>query len=140
MTKLKLQSLLPTMGLLLMSMSGMAFAQSEGGSNTNYEGWTPRSQSSCPSIAYQFRGLSTTPVGYVWFMDASGMSKATGTMDLKTGKFSLGVTSLDGNGPTGEVEGVRDPKTGVVTAQLKGPGCSQLTLLPMPPAFPQPNG
>ena len=137
MTKLKLKSLLTITGLSLMALSGTAFAQGEG---SDYGGWTPQSQSGCPAIAYQFRGLSATPTGYVWFIDASGMSKATGTLDLKTGKFSLGLTSLDGNGPTGEVEGVRDPKTGVVTAQLKGPGCSNLTLLPMAPAFPQPNG
>jgi len=105
-----------------------------------YTGHSPSSVKACPMIAYQFRGLSATPVGYVWFMDASGVSKATGKMDLTSGKFSLSLTSLDGNGPTGEVEGVRDPETGVVTAELKGPGCSNRKLLPMPPTFDPGNG
>lgn len=138
MIKPKLALLPFAVCLSLVALSGAASAQNAVG--PEYAGWTPQSQQGCPSIAYQFRGLSATPVGYVWFMDASGMSKATGHMDLATGKFSLGVTPLDGNGPSGEVTGVRDPKTGVVTAELKGPGCSHLTLLPMAPALPQPNG
>jgi hypothetical protein len=41
----------------------------------------------CPAIRYLFRGISSNPIGYVWFTDASGMSKATGTMDLASGQF-----------------------------------------------------
>jgi hypothetical protein len=59
------------------------------------------------------------------------MSKATGTMDLQSGQFHLTLTSLDGNGPTGEVTGTKDPNTGVVTTELDGPGCSKLTLGPL---------
>ena len=131
----KLAALLPVCCLAL----GTAFAQSEGGTAGYYQGFTPNVKG-CPTIHYVFRGLSASPVGYVWFSDASGISKAVGNMDLNTGKFSLGLTSLDGKGPTGEVEGVRDPHTGVVTAQLKGPGCSNLTLLPMAPTMEAPNG
>jgi hypothetical protein len=90
---------------------------------------TPR----CPAIRYLFRGVAANPVGYVWFADASGMSKATGTMDLASGRFHLTLTSLDGQGPLGEVDGTKDPVTGVVTAVLDGPGCSKLKLPPTNP-------
>jgi hypothetical protein len=69
----------------------------------------------------------------VWFADASGMSKATGTMNLVSGRFHLTLTSLDGQGPIGEVDGTKDPTTGVVTAVLDGPGCSKLKLPPTNP-------
>ena len=87
----------------------------------------------CPAIRYLFRGVEENPVGYVWFADASGMSKATGTMDLASGRFHLTLTSLDGQGPIGEVDGTKDPGTGVVTAVLDGPGCSKLKLPPTNP-------
>jgi hypothetical protein len=61
------------------------------------------------------------------------MSKATGTMDLQSGHFHLILTSLDGNGPTGEVTGTKDPNSGAVTAELDGPGCSKLKLGPTNP-------
>ena len=41
----------------------------------------------CPAIRYLFRGVFANPIGDVWFADASGMSKATGTMDLASGRF-----------------------------------------------------
>ena len=69
----------------------------------------------------------------MWFADASGMSKATGTMNLASGRFHLTLTSLDGQGPIGEVDGTKDPTTGVVTAVLDGPGCSKLKLPPTNP-------
>ena len=78
-------------------------------------------------------------MGYVWFADASGMSKATGTLDPLSGRFHLILKSLDGNGPTGEVTGTKDPDTGIITAELNGPGCSKLKLGPMNPMF-QPAG
>jgi hypothetical protein len=40
---------------------------------------------------------------------------------------------LDGQGPIGEVDGTKDPGTGVVTAVLDGPGCSKLKLPPTNP-------
>ena len=97
---------------------------------------TPR----CPAIRYLFREISSEPVGYVWFTDASGMSKATGTMDLQSGQFHLTLTSLDGNGPTGDVTGTKDPNTGVVTAELDGPGCSKLKLAPTNPYLRRADG
>jgi hypothetical protein len=87
----------------------------------------------CPAIRYLFRGVEENPVGYVWFADASGMSKATGTMNLASGRFHLTLTSMDGQGPIGEVDGTKDPTTGVVTAVLDGPGCSKLKLPPTNP-------
>ena len=87
----------------------------------------------CPAIRYLFRGVEENPIGYVWFADASGMSKATGTMNLASGRFHLTLTSLDGQGPIGEVDGTKDPTTGVVTAVLDGPGCSKLKLPPTNP-------
>jgi hypothetical protein len=82
----------------------------------------------CPAIRYLFRGVEENPIGYVWFADASGMSKATGTMNLASGRFHLTLISLDGQGPIGEVDGTKDPQTGAVTAVLDGPGCSKLKL------------
>ena len=87
----------------------------------------------CPAIRYLFRGVEENPIGYVWFADASGMSKATGTMNFASGRFHLTLTSLDGQGPIGEVDGTKDPGTGVVTAVLDGPGCSKLKLPPTNP-------
>jgi hypothetical protein len=125
-------------GLAFTAMSSAAMAQLGGGPGY-YQGFTANAKG-CPTIRYAFRGMSETPVGYVWFSDASGISKATGTADLKTGKFNLTLKSLDGTGPTGTVDGVKDPHTGIVTAVLKGPGCSNLTLQPMSPTMETPNG
>ena len=63
----------------------------------------------CPAIRYLFRGVEENPIGDVWFADASGMSKATGTMNLASGRFHLTLTSLDGQGPIGEVDGTKYP-------------------------------
>ena len=68
------------------------------------------------------------------------MSKATGTMDLASGQFHLTLTSLDGNGPTCEVTGRKDPATGTVTAELDGPACSKLKLGPTNPYVRKANG
>ena len=114
-----------------LALAGPVQAQS-GGTAGIYQGVSPPPKG-CPGLRYIFRGASASPVGYVWFTDGSGMSKATGTMDLQTGKFSLTLKSIDGNGPTGTVEGVKSPNTGVVTGELKGPGCSNVTLTPMAP-------
>ena len=121
------------LGCALIAISGVALAQSPvvrkavlyQGTSTN----TPQ----CPAIRYLFRGVADSPVGYVWFADASGMSKATGTMDLASGAFHLTLASLDGQGPLGEVTGRKDPDSGVVTAELDGPGCSKLKLGPSNP-------
>ena len=106
---------------------GIAYGQSAGGGSAEYYKGLA-SGPGCPTIGYVFRGLSATPYGYVWFQNASGVSKATGTMDLKTGKFQLTLTSLDGDGPTGTVTGTKNLKTGQVNAVLNGPGCSNLKI------------
>lgn len=82
-----------------------------------------KSTPGCPGISYQFRAGTTEPYGYVWFNDLSGVSRATGTLDKATGAFKLTLVSIDKNGPTGTVEGVRG-KDGSLKAVLKGPGCS----------------
>jgi hypothetical protein len=117
--------------LAAVAMDGAALTQANA-RNAYYKGMS-RNSPNCPSIYYLFRELSDTPVGYVWFGDASGMSKATGTMDLQSGRFHLTLTPLDGDGPTGEVTGVKERFTGTVTAELQGPGCSKLKLGPMKP-------
>jgi hypothetical protein len=61
-------------------------------------------------------------------------------MDLQSGRFHLTLTSLDGNGPTGEETGTKDPNTGVVTAELDGPGCSKLKLGAINPYLRKANG
>jgi hypothetical protein len=97
-----------------------------------YQGIAPNTPQ-CPAIRYLIGGTSSNPVGYVWFADASGMSKATGTIDLASGQFHLTLTSLDGQSPIGEVTGSKNLDTGIVTAELDGPGCSKLKLGPTNP-------
>jgi hypothetical protein len=120
-------------------VSGVALAQVSVKKAEYYIGGAPNTPQ-CPAIRYLFRGISAEPVGYVWFADASGMSKATGTMDMVSGRFHLILTSLDGQGPLGEVDGTKDPTTGVVSAKLDGPGCSKLTIPPTNPYFRRADG
>jgi hypothetical protein len=117
----------------------VALAQG-GGKKAEYYLGIATNTPQCPAIRYLFRGIEAEPVGYVWFADASGMSKATGTLDLSSGQFHLTLTSLDGNGPTGEVTGRKDLATGAVTAVLDGPGCSKLKLGPTNPYFRRADG
>ena len=124
---------------LCLVMSGVAFAQVPVKRGEYYFGNAPNTPQ-CPAIRYLFRGIDPNPVGYVWFADASGMSKATGTMDMASGRFHLTLTSLDGQGPTGEVDGTKDPTTGVVNAKLDGPGCSKLTIPATNPYFRRADG
>lgn len=127
----------PKITLLCLSLaaaSGTILAQTPTGvRRTEYYAGAASNTPQCPAIRYLFRGIEANPVGYVWFADASGMSKATGTMDLASGRFHLTLTSLDGQGPIGEVDGTKDPGTGVVTATLDGPACSKLNLPPTNP-------
>jgi hypothetical protein len=136
-------TLFPVCCLTLAVMSGVALAQDSATVNIRkavyYQGTSPNTPQ-CPAIRYLFREVAAEPVGYVWFADASGMSKATGTMDLASGQFHLTLTSLDGNGPTGEVTGRKDPATGTVTAELDGPACSKLKLGPTNPYVRKANG
>jgi hypothetical protein len=126
--------LLPVCCLTLVALCEMALGQSGAVRKAVYYQGIASNTPQCPAIRYLMRDVSSSqPAGYVWFSDASGMSKATGTMDLNSGQFHLTLTSLDGNGPTGEVTGTKDPNTGVVTAELDGPGCSKLTLGPTNP-------
>jgi hypothetical protein len=120
--------------LSLAAVTELALAQAGGVRKAVFCQGLAANTPQCPAIRYLFRDVSSSkPVGYVWFSDASGMSKATGTMDLQSGQFHLTLISLDGTGPTGEVTGTKDPNTGVVTAQLDGPGCSKLSLGPTNP-------
>ena len=134
---------LPTCCLTLAVLSAMVLAQPSGVSVNRpayYQGVASNTPQ-CPAIRYLMRDVSSSqPTGYVWFSDASGMSKATGTMDLNSGQFHLTLTSLDGHGPTGDVTGTKDPNTGVVTAELDGPGCSKLKLAPTNPYFRRADG
>jgi hypothetical protein len=119
--------------VLMIAMGGIAVAQEAYVRKAEYYAGISRNTPRCPAIRYLFRGISEEPVGYVWFTDASGMSKATGTMNLQSGVFHLTLQSLDGQGPLGEVTGRKDPATGVVVAELNGPGCSKLKLGPTNP-------
>jgi hypothetical protein len=130
-----------TLLLSLAIASGTALAQTRANVQTaEYYVGIASNTPQCPAIRYLFRGVSANPIGYVWFADASGMSKATGTMDLASGQFHLTLTSLDGRGPLGKVDGTKDPGTGVVTAVLDGPGCSKLKLPPTNPYFRRADG
>jgi hypothetical protein len=113
--------------VMLATLSKVALAQAGGVRRAEYYAGIGSNTPQCPAIRYLFRDTSSPhPLGYVWFADANGMSKAIGTMDLQSGQFHLTLTSLDGEGPIGEVTGTKDPATGVVTAELDGPGCSKL--------------
>jgi hypothetical protein len=127
--------------MTLAALSEVALAQAGGVRRAVYYQGVASNTPQCPAIRYLIRDPSSPePVGYVWFADASGVSKATGTMDLQSGRFHLTLTSLDGSGPTGEVTGTKDPNTGVVTAELDGPGCSKLKLGPTNPYFRRADG
>jgi hypothetical protein len=127
--------------LALAAVSEMALGQASGVRKAVYYQGIASNTPQCPAIRYLFRDVSSSePVGYVWFSDASGMSKAAGTLDLQSGQFHLTLTSLDGAGPTGVVTGTKDPNTGVVTAELDGPGCSKLSLGPTNPYFRRADG
>jgi hypothetical protein len=123
----------------MVAVGGVALAQLPVQTAEYYEGTSPNTPR-CPAIRYLFRGIAEHPVGYVWFTDASGMSKATGEMNLQSGVFRLTLTPLDGQGPLGEVTGRKDPGTGVVVAELNGPGCSKLKLGPTNPYFRKADG
>ena len=131
---------LPVCCLAFATASVVALAQGDLTKKAEYYVGIAPNTRQCPAIRYLFRNISAEPVGYVWFTDASGMSKATGTMDLASGQFHLTLTSLDGHGPTGEVSGRKDPATGVVIAELDGPGCSKLKLGPTNPYFRRADG
>jgi len=111
-------------GLLAASFSGNAFAAQ----GTTYQG-TMRYQAEqagpkCPGIGYHLTSApGQSPVGFAWFRDLSGISKFSGTSDPKTGAFHLTLAPIDGDGPTGTVEGARHPD-GSMLAKLTGPGCS----------------
>jgi hypothetical protein len=127
--------------LALAAVSEMVLAQAGGVRRAVFYQGLAANTPQCPAIRYLFRDVSSSePVGYVWFSDASGMSKATGTMDLQSGQFHLTLTSLDGAGPTGDVTGTKDPNSGVVTAELDGPGCSKLQLGPTNPYLRKADG
>jgi hypothetical protein len=86
---------------LCLVMSAVPLAQLPVRKGEYYIGGAPNTPQ-CPAIRYLFRGIDPNPVGYVWFAYASGMSKATGTMDMASGRFHLTLTSLDRQRPTGE--------------------------------------
>jgi hypothetical protein len=82
--------LLPACCLMLSALSEMALAQASSIRRAEYyQGLSPNTPQ-CPAIRYLFRDVSASePVGYVWFSHASGMSKATGTIDRRSGQFHL---------------------------------------------------
>jgi hypothetical protein len=88
--KMKGILLVPVSCLTLAALCTMSLAQAgDVGKAVYYQGSASNSPR-CPAIRYLFRDISSSePVGYVWFTDASGMSKAIGTMDLASGQFHL---------------------------------------------------
>jgi hypothetical protein len=72
--------------LALAAVSEMALGQGGDVRKAVYYQGLASNTPQCPAIRYLFRDVSSSePVGYVWFADGSGMSKATGTMDLQSG-------------------------------------------------------
>jgi hypothetical protein len=116
-------------GLLVAGALGFAAlpapAQAAGGNN-DYMSFPPGA-AACPGISWMFKSNVAEPFGYVWFRDASGASRATGTLNKSTGALHLTLVSVGGKGPTGVFDGVR-AADGSVTGTLKGEGCSNLTL------------
>jgi hypothetical protein len=65
--------------------------------------------------------------GPVWNLDGSGTSMAKGEAH-PDGSFSMTLTSIQGNGPAGQVTGTRN-KSGVGQAKLTGSGtCNNMTI------------
>lgn len=81
----------------------------------------------CPGIQwYLARSANGHVWGYFFFTDASGVSKANGTIDRR-GNFKMTLTNLSGNGPVGVATGRRGPQ-GLINGTLAGEGCSRLQL------------
>lgn len=116
------------LGLAIAGFSGAALADQ----GHPYTGAQISSQDKCPGIAYRIIPDGDTPTGYVWFRDLSGLSRAAGTYDPATGAFKLTLTSIDGKGPTGVVEGTS--KNGTMMAKVTGPGCSETKVGSFKPA------
>lgn len=87
----------------------------------------PTGGPSCPGIQwYLARSANGHIWGYFFFTDASGVSKADGTVDRR-GNFKITLVSLSGNGPVGVATGRRGPQ-GLINGTLNGEGCSRLHL------------
>ena len=113
--------LLTACAIGFLALSGAAHA--EGGIGADKWHVFAPGTPACPGMSWHFRLGGGSPYGYIWYNDASGISRATGTLDTATGVFRLNVVSLDGKGPTGIVTGVRNAN-GTVEATMKGEGCA----------------
>jgi hypothetical protein len=71
--------------------------------------------------------------GYFYWTDGSGISKAVGKAN-PDGTFQLTLTSIDGNGPVGTVNGQRSAN-GALNATLKGQGCANMTVNTQRPEY-----
>ncbi len=81
----------------------------------------------CPGIQwYLARSASGQIWGYFFYTDASGVSKANGSID-RQGRFRITLTNLSGNGPVGVATGRRGPN-GLINGELTGQGCANLQL------------
>lgn len=123
MVAARMFGLIAACGVAAMGLAGAAHAQSV---PVVFAGVTPAA-GNCPGIGYRLINTAGESQGYAWFRDFSGISKMSGTVDLKSGAINLTMHSLDGNGPTGIVTGTRS-RNGALTATVKGPGCSNVKI------------
>ena len=87
-----------------------------------FVGEAPSSVAGCPLIVWHLaRHDDGSITGIVYFSDLSGLSQATGNINQQ-GQFQLQLTSTQGKGPVGAVQGVRGASK--TTATLKGEGCA----------------
>lgn len=87
----------------------------------------PTGGPSCPGIQwYLARSADGHIWGYFFFTDASGVSKANGSVDRR-GHFRITLTNLSGSGPVGVATGTRG-RGGLIQGTLAGEGCSRLQL------------
>ncbi len=87
----------------------------------------PVAAPACPGIQwYLARSANGHVWGYFFFTDASGVSKASGSVD-QHGYFKITLTNLSGNGPVGVATGRRGTH-GLIQGTLAGEGCSRLHL------------
>ena len=103
---------------------GLAVSPVYGGEGWGGESFSPELNTSCPGIRWLLVRDGGTIKGYAIFTDLSGISTVSGTYQ-PSGQFHMTLTSLNGDGPTGTATGRRD-QDGSLSAQLKGPGCSNL--------------
>ena len=96
------------------------------GAVAGYVGQAKSSVAGCPFILWRLARSDTGAIsGIVYYSDASGSSEAIGTGGGTASGLHIVLKSVQGNGPTGTVTGVKLPN-GKMGAKLTGEGCANM--------------